>query len=767
MNLQEMLNVVEQKSGRQLNEEQKAVITHGTGPLWVIAGPGSGKSEVLVLRCLKLACIDKVAPKSIILTTFTEKAAKNIQDRLAVYKTYLDQADPTLRAVDLFQVRVGTLHSLCNDIMQEYRYVEYQNYRLLDDIDQLLFVYEHSVLASNRPPQQLHLPLWKEFHLLVERYNPTGYQWKKSNNYLPHRWIRANATVDLFNRIVEDQVEVSQIQTKRGIWETLASAYEAYRISLEENQSCDFAHLQLKFLDFLNSPNGSRFLKGDNSPDHPGIDHVLVDEYQDTNPMQEKIYLQLAQRSPHNLCVVGDDDQALYRFRGGTVECMVNFNRSCQSAWANQVRVTLKPLSTNYRSHPNIVDWCDKYIRSFDVMTQEGARVPNKPNLSPDPQWNIRQTEQGAQLSNYPVVSYLAGQNHKDVAERFAELVKGLLDNGVVKDPSQCVLLLRSTRVSPRSAGPYQEALEQQGFQVYNPRARTFLEQSEIQTALGALMKILDPDQMVLSTVKIKNVKETIDSWIQTYTDQAAQNPEFSNYIDCAIDRIKQIPAGETVTQLASQGATRSPATIQEIFYHMISLEPFVKWQRDAAQTVRLGKLSKVLESYCTLPFPGYVGSTRGNLRTDPAGEGLINSAQLSHLYYSLVGLLVSKGLNDPEDEDIICPQGSFPIMTVHQAKGLEFPFVFVSKLGIQEAQVGPELQIEDAMRPFRIDPSPSGFEAQERAEQDWIRFFYVAYSRAIYSLVMLTTTSELRNQGIGFGDNGRQWFTDEVQRLS
>ena len=111
---------------------------------------------------------------------------------------------------------------------------------------------------------------------------------------------------------------------------------------MEENRSCDFAHLQLKFLEFLESPSGSRFLRGDNTSDHPGVGYVLVDEYQDTNPIQEKIYLQLARRSPHNLCVVGDDDQALYRFRGGTVECMVNFDQACQSTWGPQVTVTPK-----------------------------------------------------------------------------------------------------------------------------------------------------------------------------------------------------------------------------------------------------------------------------------------------------------------------------------------------------------------------------------------------------------------------------------------
>ena len=74
------------------------------------------------------------------------------------------------KKIDLSQVRVDTLHGLCKDIMEEYRYVEYQNYRLLDGIDQLLFVYEHSDLSSNSPRQE-HLLLWREFHLLAEKYN--------------------------------------------------------------------------------------------------------------------------------------------------------------------------------------------------------------------------------------------------------------------------------------------------------------------------------------------------------------------------------------------------------------------------------------------------------------------------------------------------------------------------------------------------------------------------------------------------------------------
>ena len=766
MNLQEMLTAIEDRTGTKVNDEQKAVIDYENGPLWVIAGPGSGKSEVLVLRTLKLVCIDKVLPKSIILTTFTEKAARNIQDRLAIYKSYLDQVDDGLRRIDLSEVRVGTLHSLCNGIMHEYRYVEYQNYRLLDAIEQSLFVYEHSDLSKS---QQAHLPLWQEFDLLTERYNQAaGTGWNRTSDYPPHRWICVNAAVTLFNRIVDDLVDVSQMHAEGGIWEILANAYKQYRDSLEEHKTCDFAHLQLKFLEFLDSPSGSRFLSGDglSDQDHPGINHVLVDEYQDTNPIQENIYLRLTQRSPHNLCVVGDDDQALYRFRGGTVECMVNFDRACQSAWGAGVMPHTLPLSTNYRSHPKIIDWCDNYIQSFNVITQPGARVSSKPSFSPDPQWVDRQTEQGCSIGNYPAVSYLLGQTYAEVAARFAETVRGLLDNGIINDPSQCVLLLRSTRLSPQSAAPYQSALQDQGFDVYNPRSRTFLEQPEIQTALGTLVKILDPNQNGLSDVKTKNVRETIERWLQVYTDQALQNPELATYVEGAINRIMQTPANKTITQSAGQDNAMSPATIQDIFYHMISFEPFVEWRRDTEQDFRLGKLSQVLESYCMLPFSGSIGSTREILRTGDT-DGLMSSGQLGHLYYSLVGLLVSEGLNDPEDEEIICPQGSFPIMTVHQAKGLEFPFVFVSLLGrIQTVEVGPELQIEDTMRQFRNNPSPSNFSAQERAEQDRIRFFYVAYSRAKHSLVFLARNEDVRNQGIGFGDNGRQWFTDEVERL-
>ena len=635
----------------------------------------------------------------------------------------------------------------------------------MDDIDQLLFVYEHAEIAGSQPPVGTYLPLWQHFRYLVDRFNwITRNKWNPNRGYLPHRWLRANAAVVLFNRIVEDRVDVGQMRARGGLWTVLADAYDAYRNSLEAHGRCDFAHLQRKLLDFLSTPNGQLFLNGDGSDEHPGISYVLVDEYQDTNPIQERIYLGLAERTPHNLCVVGDDDQALYRFRGGTVACMVNFDCSCRQAWGSQVIVTQRPLSTNYRSSPGIVSWYDEYIRSFATMTQPGARVANKPQLVADPNWQLNKQTNGATIGNYPDVSFVVGQTEADVADLFADLVQGLLTNGIVTDRSQCVLLVRSTR--DRSAGLYQNALQRRDIPVYNPRARTFLDQEEVQSALGTLMAILDPGAGVGRQVAAAGIQAMIQTWAAAYNQLSQIYPPLRDYVDRSVARIRQIPANQTVTQLAQQ-VTTFPATIQEILYHIISFEPFLTWQGDPERTLRLGQLTKLLEAYCTLPFPQHPGSSRGTLRTEPNRAGTIYQGQLNHLYYALVGLLTAQGLNDPEDEEVICPPGRFPVMTVHQAKGLEFPFVFVTKLGVHQAPVGAEILLEDELSVFTPTGPVGAFNAQARAEQDYVRLFYVAYSRAEYALVLLATAPELRDQGLGFGGFGRRWFEQRATRIA
>ena len=203
---------------------------------------------------------------------------------------------------------------------------------------------------------------------------------------------------------------------------------------------------------------------------------MLVDEYQDTNPIQEAIYFQLAARAPHNLVVVGDDDQAMYRFRGGSVECMVTFDDACHAYLAlPKTAVAQFDLTDNFRSHPDIVEFFDDYIRAFPVMGMPGARSP-KPSI----------TARKSIAQAYPPSACLRVRRCEAVADRFAQMVRELVDTGVVNDPSECCLLLKSTKESPMNAGKYVAALRALGLDVYNPRNKAFTEQDEVQGLLGA-----------------------------------------------------------------------------------------------------------------------------------------------------------------------------------------------------------------------------------------------------------------------------------------
>ena len=462
-----------------ISEEQEEIIRFQDGPLWIIAGPGSGKSEVLVIRTLKMIFVDNISPKSIVITTFTEKAAKNLFDRISNYANYIFENHPELsNNIDIHSLRIGTLHSLCNDIMLEYRYPNYENYRLLDDIEQNLFIREHSSFV--RESNLDYLPLCVEFSYLFNKWDPiTKSRGWSDRARLPNRWRRAKAAVELFNRIVEDRIDLTLLDEASGIWSILGGVYQDYVQALEVHRRCDFAHLQEKFLQFLESPLGILFLNGDGTHMHPGISHIMVDEYQDTNPIQEAIYFSLS-KNMHNLCVVGDDDQALYRFRGGTVDCMVSFDRKCELEWDLSFDYAhwQKFLSNNYRSHEEIVRYYDRYITSFDIMRQEGARVRGKPSLSAT----------GSIRGNYPAVAYIAGRTINETANNFTLFIRGLLENHIIMHPNQCALLMKSVKETQHNAGPFAEALRAIGINPYNPRSRTFLEQQEICGLLGAFI---------------------------------------------------------------------------------------------------------------------------------------------------------------------------------------------------------------------------------------------------------------------------------------
>lgn len=731
-------------SPKSLTPKQTAILQHPQGPAWVMAGPGSGKTEVLTLFVLRLLYVEgdpaqaqRVPPESIFVTTFTEKAARNLEDRIASYRARIVAVRPALASVDVSKLRIGTLHGLCNDLLQEYRAPGYQNVRLMDEFEQALFVREHVSLIKT-PNAPAEMAFWRDFPWLF-----TPQQWQPTRAYPPSRWNGTHALVKLLNRIVEDRVSVPALRAAGGQLAVLANLYDEYVQHLANTYRCDFSQLQDRFLDFLQSPVGAAFLDGDGTPASPGIRWVLVDEYQDTNPVQEAIYFNLAARQPHNLVVVGDDDQAMYRFRGGSVECMVTFDDACQ-AYLGLPKASVAPfdLTDNFRSHPDIVQFFDDYIRAFPVMSLPGARSP-KSSI----------TARRVIPHAYPPLGVLAGAKLEDVAARFAQMVLDLVNTGVVNEPSECCLLLKSTKESPMNAGKYVAALRNVGLDVYNPRNKAFTEQEEVQGLLGALLAVFDPDRRYATDPTTSNSTPSVEPDLRATFDRlAAAHPPLRTYVSKAVAAVRAKP-GQPLD-----------ATLQEVAYYILGLEPFSSWLDDPVRRVRLGKLTKLLEAYNSMPVLDPVtglprpGVTRGFLKSSTHYPGEIVGGWLGGFYHLFLGYVLDAGFDDEEDDDVICPLGRVPVMTMHQSKGLEFPFVFVGHMG-ENPQVSASHEMETLFSAYPANPARAFTRAPaaQRAEMDLIRQYYVAYSRAKYALVLLGTAGHFNKQAVPLGP-ARHW---------
>jgi DNA helicase-2/ATP-dependent DNA helicase PcrA len=752
MTIQELLDILfPPGSPVQLTSAQQAIIRHPQGPAWVLAGPGSGKTEVLTVMALRLIFVEgdpvqpaRVPPEAIFITTFTEKAARNLEDRISQKRAQIIAVRPKLASIDISKLRIGTLHGLCNDLLQEFRAPNYQNVRLMDEFEQSMFIYEQSSIVKT-PNPLTDLPFWTDFQYLFGARD-----WQPRYGNVPSKWNATGALMKLFNRIVEDRVSLTAMRAKGGSWTRLADLYDEYAGTLIAEHRCDFAHLQSRFLEFLQTPLGQHFRDGDAAHGHPGIQWLLVDEYQDTNLIQEEIYLTLANHSPFNVVVVGDDDQALYRFRGGSVECMVTFDQAAHAFLGIQPTTVAKyPMVENFRSHPDVVDFCNKYVDAFPAMKQPGARVPGKPPL--DPKSSIS--------GKYSAVGQLRAASVPAVADRFADLVSDLVANGIAKDYNQCCLLLRSTKESPHNALPYVDALRARGIPVYNPRNKAFLQQEEVLGLLGAIFAVLDPTgRNVPSDPRNPKAFQVIRDFIGAcqiqYDSLAVAYAPLASYVDNCRKALAKNP-GEFLK-----------ASLQEIVYYLLALPPFDAWQADPVRRGRMARLTALFEAYVSMPVPGKPHISRGSLRASTRNPGEVVDGWARSFYHLFVGYLSRAGLDEEEDDDEICPPGMVPIMTMHQSKGLQFPFVFVGHIG-QDWDTSATHRLETELgqfpgNPARAFPRPS---EDLRAELDLIRQYYVAYSRAQNALVLVGTKAQFDKGAVPCGPNAA-WINNQVPPL-
>ncbi len=403
----------------RLTASQRAAVLHRDGPLLIIAGPGSGKTEVIAWRIAALVAGGRARPEQVLALTFTRKAALELTDRI---QSKLPDSNAEL-------MQVSTFHAFCALLLRRYarQSSRPQGYRLLDGPGQFLFVYSRrKALGLDERVRGLPAPFYQ-------------------------------AVMAFFNRATEEEVRLEELDAwceanlracggnEVALWEerrAVAEAYRRYRALLEEEGRCDFAFLQARALRLLE--------------EHPEVvaelrqqyRQVLVDEYQDTNAAQEHILRLLVGDGAH-LTVVGDDDQSIYRFRGATVRNILDFPDRYPGA-------TTVKLEHNFRSRPQIVG------QTQEVIQHNPARF-DKHLLA------VR--ESGSRI--LLVYERTAGEE----AQAVVDVLKRLFEAGQIVRWSDVAVLLRSVK---SYAAPYREALFAAGipFQVLGDAS--FFEREEI-----------------------------------------------------------------------------------------------------------------------------------------------------------------------------------------------------------------------------------------------------------------------------------------------
>ena len=649
-----------------LSEAQRTIVSHSAGPLLIIAGPGSGKTFSLVLRAMNLLVLGQAVPRELVLCTFTEKAALELRDRMAAAARKIGYTG------DLSELKVSTIHGLCNRLLTTHRHRTPlgNNYETLEELTQLLFLFEH-------------------FEAIVGSEHEGRYAGKWTT-----KWSAIEGVRGYFDKMTEELIDPARLlNAAEPFLRRLGAAYTAYQHAVLSNNRLDFAHQQRLVYDLLRDSHIATAITRD-------VRYVMVDEYQDTNFIQEQLLLKLS-AATGNLCVVGDEDQSLYRFRGATVRNILEFT-------ARVPDCTVVKLTTNYRSHTRIVQAYDRWMASADWSNPRGLPFRYDKTIQPD---------LTTVHPDYPAVFCIWGRDEQDEAQRFADMVAFLKEHDVIADYSQVALLLHSVRQD--HSGPYLAALEAKGIPAFCPRARAYFENDEVRLMVACLAVIFGyygAGRGQGSGGALAELADYIDAGIMALGRRYGGAHPLAAVLRGFVADIEGLREGEALDL--------RPA---DYFYRLLALEPFTSLVKNENRARNLAILSQLLNT-----FQNYYHYTVVTYR---------NRLSLRlHLFNSFVRLLYDGGINEYEDPDQPFPKGYVQVMTIHQAKGLEFPVVVVGSL---DKQLSTSKQIDRDLQPYYHRPP---FEPESRITLfDRMRLHYVAFSRPEKLLVL---TSHNRPRG-------------------
>jgi DNA helicase-2/ATP-dependent DNA helicase PcrA len=565
---------------RELNPQQLEAVQTTEGPVLILAGAGSGKTRVITYRVAYLIENQNVRPESILAVTFTNKAAEQMKDRI----------NALLREVRSNNPLIATFHSFCVRVLRRYiTAIGYTNdFTIYDDSDQL------SVVKS----------CLKELDLDERLVSP-----RTALSTISHAKNHGVSPAGSYERAYDPKSE------------RIAVAYDLYERKLRQANALDFDDLLLK----------ATFLLDQHPPISQSLNqqyrYLMVDEYQDTNRAQYCLIRQLTELQ-QNLCVVGDEDQSIYGWRGADVQNILSFEKDYPDA-------KVIKLEQNYRSTKSILD-------------AAGALVANNEERRGKMLWTDR-------VGGDPVTLYEAPDAEAEavfVAQQILEYQR--------RNPGDSVAVLYRTNFQSRL---FEEACRRRGIQYSIVGGFSFYERAEIKDLLCYLKLCLNPNDPVsllriISTPPRGIGKNSVDSLELEARQQglslwetlgraleqrilAARTlrafAEFRSLVEDLIEKSRHLPLAELVRTVIDQSG-------------------YAEWLKEEGTEEALTRLDNLQE----LAGAAFDAQERGETLRD----------FLDH------AALVS-------DTDDYNERSRVTLMTLHSAKGLEFPLVFV--VGLEE----------------------------------------------------------------------------------
>ncbi|MHC9622239.1 DNA helicase PcrA [Corynebacterium diphtheriae] len=606
-----------------LNPQQKAAVEHCGSPLLIVAGAGSGKTSVLTRRIAYLMRVRGVQPQNILAITFTNKAAAEMRERVSSLVGPVAQ-----------RMWVSTFHSTCVRILREQA-------QLVPGLNTNFTIYDSD------DSKRLLSMISKDFSLDIKKFTPR---------------LLATGISNLKNELIDaDQACADAESTKNPYETTIASVFAEYQKRLRASNAVDFDDLIGETVRiFREHPPVTEYYRR-------RFRHVLIDEYQDTNHAQYALIHELVGSGPDasELCVVGDSDQSIYAFRGATIRNIEEFERD----YPNAETILLEQ---NYRSTQTILNAANS------VIAQNENRREKK-------LWT-------ALGSGDPIVGYVADNEH-DEARFIANEVDALADKGVAYSD---IAVMYRTNNSSRAV---EDVFMRTGIPYKVVGGTRFYERKEIRDIIAYLRLIDNPDDAVSLRRIINTPRRGIGDKAVAFLSLHADNHNVGFHkalLDATEDKVSMLGARgrNAVTGFVDmmKGIREEAANKVNEVTGMPDIGDMVSYildvtgykaeleksndPQDGARLDNLNELVSVAREFSSEAANQVAYERMGAKNQAPEipelSEGEAAPGSLM-AFLERVSLVVDAD-QIPDNE-----QGVVTLMTLHTAKGLEFPVVFLT----------------------------------------------------------------------------------------